>query len=334
MAQTAPASPAATRGTGSVVGFVSNAATKLNLEGAIVTVAQFGITAQTDNSGRFVLTGLLSGTHTVQVSYTGLDPSTFQATVAEGQRTTRDIELTSGIYKLDAFKVTGEREGNALALTMQRNADNVKNVVAMDSFGNLPNMSVGEVVMRLPGVAPLTQVEGLNYAFMVRGMPGALNTVTMDGQRMPSIGTNRALELQSISSSLFEQMELVKGLTPDASADSLGGNLNMKSRSTLNLKEKRLVTFSSTVRAAAPGTEQIPLREKHRYHPLVTLAYQEVFSVLGGERNLGVNVNTFYSENAIGGIRVTRIARTRSPRPPMSGITATTIISTTGNRAA
>jgi TonB-dependent receptor len=306
MAQTAPASPAATRGTGSVVGFVSNAATKLNLEGAIVTVAQFGITAQTDNSGRFVLTGLPPGTHTVQVSYTGLDPSTFQATVAEGQRTTRDIELTSGIYKLDAFKVTGEREGNALALTMQRNADNVKNVVAMDSFGNLPNMSVGEVVMRLPGVAPLTQVEGLNYAFMVRGMPGALNTVTMDGQRMPSIGTNRALELQSISSSLFEQMELVKGLTPDASADSLGGNLNMKSRSTLNLKEKRLVTFSSTVRAAAPGTEQIPLREKHRYHPLVTLAYQEVFSVLGGERNLGVNVNTFYSENAIGGIRVTQ----------------------------
>lgn len=125
MAQTAPASPAATRGTGSVVGFVSNAAMKLNLEGAIVTVAQFGITAQTDNSGRFVLTGLPPGTHTVQVSYTGLDPSTFQATVAEGQRTTRDIELTSGIYKLDAFKVTGEREGNALALTMQRNADNV-----------------------------------------------------------------------------------------------------------------------------------------------------------------------------------------------------------------
>ena len=45
IAQTSPASPTATRGTGSVVGFVSNAATKLNLEGAIVTVAQLGITA-------------------------------------------------------------------------------------------------------------------------------------------------------------------------------------------------------------------------------------------------------------------------------------------------
>jgi hypothetical protein len=72
-------------------------------------------------------------------------------------------------------------------------------VVAMDSFGNLPNMSVGEVAMRIPGVAPVTQDEGLNFGIQVRGMPGNLNTVTMDGQRMPSIGTNRALELHTVS---------------------------------------------------------------------------------------------------------------------------------------
>ena len=29
----------------------------------------------------------------------------------------------------------------------------VKNVVAVDSFGNLPNMSAGELVIRLPGAA-------------------------------------------------------------------------------------------------------------------------------------------------------------------------------------
>ncbi len=301
-AQSTSPSVSTARGTGSVIGFVSNAATKKGLEGAIVEIAQLGLTTQTDNSGRFVITGLPAATHEVSVSYLGLDTSKTPIVVAEGQRSTRDFELTTSIYKLDAFKVTGEREGNALALTMQRNAENVKNVVAMDSYGNLPNMSVGEVVMRLPGVAPITQVEGLNYAFMVRGMPGGLNTVTMDGQRMPSIGTNRALELQSISSSLYEQMELVKGLTPDASADSLGGNLNLKSRSTLNLKEKRLITFSSNVRMAPPGTEQIPLREAHRYHPLVTFSYQERFDVMGGERNLGVQANVFYSENAIGGV--------------------------------
>jgi hypothetical protein len=65
--------------------------------------------------------------------------------VGAGQRASRDFELTSGIYKLDAFKVTGEREGNAQMITEKKNADNLKDIIAMDSFGYLPNMSAGEV---------------------------------------------------------------------------------------------------------------------------------------------------------------------------------------------
>jgi len=304
-AQTAPAQ-SASRGSGSVVGSVSNAATKMGLEGAIVEIPQLGLRTQTDNSGRYVLLGLPEGTYNTIVSYIGLDDVRVPIVIYDGQRATRDVELTTGIYKLDAFNVTGEREGNALALTMQRNADNLKNVVAMDSFGNLPNLSVGEVVIRLPGVAPLTSVEGLNFGMRVRGMPGNLNTVTMDGQRMPSIGADRALELHTLSATLYEQMELVKGLRPDASADSLGGNLNLKTRSTLNMREKRSINFSAMVRGAPPFTEQIPLRAQHRYHPLFTLSYQEVFGILGEQRNLGVQVNARYSENAIGDAQVTR----------------------------
>jgi len=315
IAQTSASTQASARGNGSIVGFVSNAATRTGLEGAIVEITALGIATRSDNSGRFVIAGLPAGVHEVSVSYIGLDTVKTPIAVSDGQRAAQDFALTSSIYKLDAFKVTGEREGNALALTMQRNAENVKNVVAMDSFGNLPNMSVGEVVMRLPGIAPITQDEGLNFGMQVRGMPGNLNTVTMDGQRMPSIGTNRALELHTVSATLYEQMEMIKGLTPDASADSLGGNLNLKTRSTLNMKEKRRMTFSSTVRGAPPWTEQIPLRAAHRYHPLFTLSYQENFSVLGDTQNLGVQANVRYSENAIGGVVVNRNyqAATASP---------------------
>jgi TonB-dependent receptor len=122
---------------------------------------------------------------------------------------------------------------------------------------------------------------------------------------MASIGTNRAFELQSISGTMFEQLELIKGHTPDKGADGLGGTINMKSRSPLNMKEKRRISYSATVRMAPSFTEQVPVREEHRAHPLITLAYQEVFSVLGGDRNLGVAANIFYSENAVGGFRVT-----------------------------
>lgn len=292
--------------TGTLTGSVSNTATSNLLQGAKIEIPQLGLNTLTDNTGRFVLTGLPAGQYDVTATYIGLDPARAQVTITAGQRAVRDFDLTTGIYTLQAFKVTGEREGDAAAITAQRNADNVKNIVAMDSFGNLPNMSAGEVVMRLPGIAGDPTDEGLAYSFNVRGMSPALNTVTVDGGLLPAIGTNRSFELQSMTGTMFEQLELIKGHTPDKGADSLGGTLNMKTRSPLNLKEKRRISYSATTRVAPSFTEQIPLREEHRAHPLFTLGYQEVFSTLGGERNLGVAVNLFYSENAVGGFRTVR----------------------------
>ena len=304
VAGAADSNPAAAQSAGTITGSISNSATRNLLEGAKVEVTALGLSALTDNTGRYVFTGVPAGTHELSVSYIGLDPSTAMITVGAGQRAVRDFELSSSVYRLDAFKVTGEREGDALAITAQRNASNVKNIVAMDSFGNLPNMSAGEVVMRLPGIAGSPTEEGLNYQFNVRGMAPGLNTVTVDGGLMASIGTSRAFELQSISGTMFEQLELIKGHTPDKTADSLGGTINMKTRSPLNMKEKRRVSYSATMRLAPSFTEQVPRREEHRAHPLLTLAYQEVFSVLGGERNLGIAANLFYSENAVGQFRV------------------------------
>ena len=292
--------PASAAETGVVAGTVSNAATGNLLEGARVTIPALGRSVFADETGRYVLTGLPPGTHELEVSYIGLDAVKAQVSVTAGGRAERNFDLTTGIYKMDTFKVTGMREGDAAALTIQRNAENVKNVVAMDSFGNLPNMSAGEVVMRLPGVAGSPTDEGLNYGFNMRGMAPALNTVTVDGGLMPSLGTNRAFELQSITGTMFEALELTKGHTPDKGADSLGGTINLKTRSPLSMRERRRTTYSLTTRWAPPFLEQIPIRERHRAHPLATIAHQELFDIFGGQRNLAISLNAFYSENAVG----------------------------------
>ncbi|MGH7946276.1 MAG: carboxypeptidase regulatory-like domain-containing protein, partial [Opitutaceae bacterium] len=119
-------SASASQTSGAITGAVSNAASRNLLEGAQVTIPALGVGALTDNTGRYVLIGVPSGTHEIVASYTGLDPVKAQVTVGAGQRATHDFDLTSGIYQLDAFKVTGEREGNASAITAQRNAPNVK----------------------------------------------------------------------------------------------------------------------------------------------------------------------------------------------------------------
>lgn len=301
---------------GTVEGTVSNAATGNLLEGAKVTVTQLGLTALTDNTGRFVLPAVPTGTYEVVVSYIGLDDSKGQLTIAAGQRAVRNFELTTGIYKLQEFKVTGDREGAAAAITAQRNADNVKNIVAMDSFGNLPNRSPGEVAIRLPGVAGNLDAEGNVTSLVIRGMGPSLNAVTMDNTIMASEGgMGRSFPMSILTGALFDQVELIKGQTPDKGAASMGGTLNLKTRSALSMVDKRRISYSFAGRLAPSFTEQIPLREASRYHPLFNVGYHEIFSVPGGERNLGVVVNTFYSENVAGMFRSTRDFQNTTAQP-------------------
>jgi len=291
---------------GAVSGTVSNATTGNLLEGVLVKLSGSGLTAFTDNTGRFVLTGVPVGTHELVATYIGLDPVRSEITLRVGERAIRNFELTSGIYRLQEFRVTGEREGGAAAITAQRNAANLANVIAMDSYGNLPNMSIGEVVMRLPGVAGSPNDEGSFANFSIRGMPAELNTVTIDGGFVATEGTSRALDMRRITGAIFDQLELIKGHTPDKGANSLGGTVNLKTRSPFKMRERRRINYSLSARVAPSFTEQIPLREQHRAHPMITLGYQEIFDVLGGSRNLAVNVNMFYSEDALGFFQTTR----------------------------
>ena len=311
LAFSALTAPAAT-----LTGNVSNVATGNLLEGARIEVPSLGLTAFTDNTGRYVLPPLPPGTHELVVTYVGLDPARASVTVSDAASTTRHFDLTSVVYKLEAFKVTGEREGAAAAITAQRNADNVKNIVAMDSFGNLPNMNAAEVAIRLPGVAGNPSDENLIDGFTIRGIGPGLNSVTLDGSPLTSQGAlTRSTNMNNLTGSMFDQMELTKGHTPDKEAGSIGGTINLKSRSPLSMKERRRLTYSAGVRYAPSFTEQTPTREKHRAHPLFNVGWQELFDVFGGERNLGLSLNVFYSENVVGGFRTLRDFENTTAQP-------------------
>lgn len=287
--------------TGVLTGTVNNTATGNLLEGARVEISTLGVAALTDNTGRFVLAGVPAGTHEVVVSYIGLDPARRQVSISASQSVNQDFDLTTGIYKLEQFKVVGEREGDASAITAQRNSENLKNIAATDSFGNLPNMNAGEVAIRLPGIYGELDAGGNLSGFTVRGMTSGLNTVTMDGAMLTGQGgMGRSIFVNNISGAMFEQVELIKGHTPDKGADSLGGTINFKSRSPLSMREKRRFTYTFSARIAPSFTQQIPLREERRTHGLANVSYQEVFDAFGGNRNLGIVLNVFNSETALG----------------------------------
>ncbi len=290
-----------------LTGTVNNQTTGNLLEGAKIELPGLGLSTLTDATGRFVLPELPVGSHEIVASYVGLDAARSEVVITAGQRAVRDFDLTTGIYQLDAFRITGEREGGAAAITAERNAENVKNVVSMDQFGNLPNLNAAEVASRLPGVIGFLDVADTVNGFIVRGMDRNLNSVTMDGATITGQGAmNRTSIVNNITGTMFEQVELTKGHTPDKGANSLGGTVNFKSRSPLSMKEKRRVNYSFSGRLAPSFTQQIPLREQHRFNPIMNVGYQEVFDIFGGDRNLGVAVNVFSSETMLGWFTTTR----------------------------
>lgn len=281
-----------------LLGTVSSAQTNNYLEGARVELPALNRQTFTDQNGRFLFSGLPAGELEVRVTYADFAVQNRIVTAQRGARVTADFLLGGEVVQMAQFVVNTEREGQALAITSQRNADNVKNVVALDALGNMPNTNPGELAVRLPGVAARLDEEGNVTGVVVRGSSANLNRVTVDGNLISNVGGfGRDFQTHSLSGAMFEQLEVIKGQMPDQSADSIGGNVNLKTRSSLSLKEKRRFNYSVGARWAPSFFEQTRARLDHPSHPQINLGYQEVFSAFGGHQNLGVALTAFYSEN-------------------------------------
>lgn len=316
-----------------VAGRVSNAATGARLEGARVELVGTGRAVTTDHEGQYVITATPSDTALV-VSYAGLDPATIPLLPTEGPAITRDVALTAEIYRMQAFTIEGEREGSAMAASRQRLAQNVKNVVATDAFGTMTEDNVGSFLQKIPGIVA-TDVSGSGVReVMVRGIEAGLNTVEMDGVQLAnnnSSGTNRAFDFFQASLSLIESIEVTKAPTPDRPANSIGGSINMVTRSSFNRNAPRQIRYSfgfaHLIGRRGGAAEQWIDAPIDRLTPALMLAYSDVF---GRNRHLGVSLtfsrnSVFYSSNDTEHyyqgtlLRPAYLYRTRQQRQAMGG---------------
>lgn len=285
-------------GTGSILGTVTSASTHNALQGALVSVPAQNLTAFTDSAGGFALHGVGAGTVDVVVSYSGFDESRHKVAVAGGAVARLSVDLKSSeLITMQPFTVESVKEGQALSITEQRNAGNIKNVTALDEWGNLPTLSVGELASRLPGITYVVDEDNLISNVSIRGMPSTYTRLNVDGMSSTGVGGDgRSATLHSFSGAMYEQIEIIAGQTPDKRADSLGGQLNLKTRSPLAMSESRRFNYAVNARVSPAFAERSQQRADHPSHPIVSFNYQEKFSAFGGSNNLGIALNTSYSE--------------------------------------
>ncbi len=251
LARLLPAQPAAT---GTIAGRVVNSIGGAALENARVTVAGTSREAFTDAFGEFRLTALPAGEHTLRVFFTGLTPRTAVVRLAGGASERRDFVLepfgaapsagSDGVVKLDSFVVGSARDTNAasIAINEQRFAGNIKTVLHTDAMGDVIQNNLGEFVKYLPGVDVGTdQMNSVQIG--LRGLPSAYTNIALDGDDVNaagSAGPTRNTLLQAFSLNNASRVEIYKVPTPDMSAASLGGSINMVSRTAFEASRPEL----------------------------------------------------------------------------------------------
>lgn len=231
-----PAAPAA-EAAGAIEGRVFNAATAAYVENARITVEGTSLQTFTDATGRFRLSGVPAGEVRIRTFHTGLEPRIATVVVPADGTARSDVELgagsgSGGTVMMSEFSVQARREYNAqaIAINEQRFAPNIKSVVSGDEFGDVADGNFGVFLKFLPGVS-VSYSGNVPNAVSVRGVPSENTPFTIDGNPTVSAGADRSFNPDGLLMNDISRVEVTKTPTPDQTANSLGGAVNIVTKS-------------------------------------------------------------------------------------------------------
>ena len=214
---------------GTIAGKVTDSSQGV-VPGARVEVQPGGKTATTGSNGEFSINGLSPGKYTVTISNPGFALYSKDVTVSADKPATIDAVLQIGTHN-EVVTVTGERQGGEVeALTIERTADNIVQVLPADVITSLPNTNIADAVGRMPSVS-LERDEGEGKYIQIRGTEPRLSNVTIDGIHVPSPEGTRVVKLDVIPADLVESIEINKTLSANQDADAIGGSVNLVTKS-------------------------------------------------------------------------------------------------------
>jgi len=240
---------------GVISGKILDSEDDLPLPGAMVQLVGMNKYTVSDFNGRYEFLNVEVGSYTAKVTYIGYAFGTSNVSVTDGGNTVSNFLLKASGTELKEVIVGDRLKGQAKALNQQKTNKNIGNIISSDQAGRFPDANVGDALKRVPGVT-MQNDQGEARNIIIRGLAPSLNSVTLNGDRIPSAeGDNRNVQMDLIPSDMIATIEVNKTLTPDMDADAIGGSVNLVTRATPN-GERISATLASGY---------APIREKATY---------------------------------------------------------------------
>lgn len=263
-------------------------ANQTRLESAEVRIKELNLTKSTDSSGHFIFPSVQSGSYTLEINYLGFKPLSIPIVVADAL-----IEKKVALEpqsNTEEVLVYGQAAALSSAISQNRQADGVIDVIDTKAMGDFPDQNISESLQRLPGVS-IKRDQGEGRYVSVRGLNPDYNSVSVNGINLPSPEADtRSVALDVIPNDLIGSVTVDKTITPDKDADALGGAINIKSLSGFDREG-----FSYKVYADASYNDLV-----NETSPKLGLTLTGRMSFFGKEDALGVAFSSSYYHRNFG----------------------------------
>ena len=131
----------------------------------------------------------------------------------------------------DEIVVTGYQLQARESIAAKRNEYRVADFLTQDELGRQPDLNVADSLRRLPGVVTIFDEDEGRFVGL-RGLDQRYTFISIDGGLIASTDrSDRDINIESIPPTAVKRLEVFKSVTPDLDGQSVGGVINLVTRS-------------------------------------------------------------------------------------------------------
>ena len=234
-----------------IKGHAFDSRTSEPIVGGTVTIEGSNFKTITGLDGSFTFKNIPTGNYTiviVSLSYQSLK----QEVVIEkdNDEAVIEIRLISSFKSMNEVVVTKSKNKlsgttDQSARSIEKNADNILNVLSAKTIQLAPDVTVANILRRVSGVTVDRGESGEGRYPVIRGMDKRYNYTLINGIKIPSPDDkNRYVPMDIFPSEILQRLEVIKALTPDMEGDAIGGVMNLVMR---DAPEKLLLEAQGSV---------------------------------------------------------------------------------------
>jgi len=217
--------------TAQVRGKVFDAATNESLVGATVYLSGGKQIDFVGLNGEYHLRKIVPGTYTITSQFISYAKQEKVVIITDTVKIIKiDFALKSNESSLNEIVIVAAQDKGSenYARSLEKNSDNVINVISAKNIQLLPDVTIGNVLQRMSGVTVEKTSSGEGRYATIRGMDKRYNYTTIDGIKIPSPDfKNRYVPMDIFPAEIVERLEVSKSLTPGMEGDAIGGATNL-----------------------------------------------------------------------------------------------------------